>query len=215
MSRIWAGADAGATHIFPAFARALDLTDTGPLVLLTGYRTWAAIRRMGAGRLATWLRNRKVRGSAALTLAVVEAVERQHTAVAGEKATAQKVHTMAKEVMALKEKIAEVDRLIQGRSREHELTAGITSLPGIGPLLGAEFVAATNGDMAFFVTPDRLAGFADPASGPRDSGRSSGNPHRPKRYHRGLQRVFCTPALISIRSCAESRRFYDRKGAEG
>ncbi len=95
------------------------------------------------------------------------------------------------------------------------LTAGITSLPGIGPLLGAEFVAATNGGMAFFATPDRLAGFADPASGPRGSGRSRGNPHRPKRYHRGLQRVFCTPALISIRSCAESRRFYDRKGAEG
>ncbi|CAM5624546.1 hypothetical protein GCM10010253_38880 [Streptomyces badius] len=76
-------------------------------------------------------------------------------------------------------------------------------------------MAATNGDMAFFATPDRPAGFADPASGPRDSGRSSGNPHRPKRYHRGLQRVFCTSALISIRSCAESRRLYDRKRAEG
>ena len=155
------------TGIFPALERALDLTNTGPLVLLTGYQTPAAIRRMGAGRLATWLRNRKVRSSAALARAVVEAAERQHTAVAGEKATARMVHTLATEVMALNEKIAEVDRLIEDRFREHELAEVITSLPGIGPLLGAEFVAATNGDMAFFATPDRLAGFAGLAPAPR------------------------------------------------
>ncbi|MEU5300178.1 IS110 family transposase, partial [Streptomyces noursei] len=34
-------------------------------------------------------------------------------------------------------------------------------------------------------------------------------------YHRGLQRVFYTSALISIRSDPNSRRFYDRKRAEG
>lgn len=50
---------------------------------------------------------------------------------------------------------------------------------------------------------------------PRDSDCVSGNLHRPKRYHRGLQRVFYTSAIISIRNCAESRRFYDRKRAEG
>ncbi|MEU1274009.1 IS110 family transposase, partial [Streptomyces sp. NPDC005799] len=32
---------------------------------------------------------------------------------------------------------------------------------------------------------------------------------------RGLQRVFYTSALISIRSCDDSRRFYERKRAEG
>jgi len=201
--------------IFPALERTLDLTNTGPLILLTGYQTPAAIRRMGISRLETWLRNRKVRGSAALARAVVEAAERQHTAVAGETVTAQMVHTLATEVMSLNEKIAEVDKFIAARFREHELAEVITSLPGIGPLLGAEFVAATNGDMAFFATPDRLAAFAGLAPAPRDSGRVSGNLHRPKRYHRGLQRVFYTSALISIRNCAESRRFYDRKRAEG
>ncbi len=50
---------------------------------------------------------------------------------------------------------------------------------------------------------------------PRDSGNVSGNLHRPRRYHRGLQRVFYTSALISIRSCDASRRFYERKRAEG
>jgi hypothetical protein len=46
--------------IFPGLERALDLTNTGPLTLLTGYQTPAALRRLGAKRLETWLRNRKV-----------------------------------------------------------------------------------------------------------------------------------------------------------
>lgn len=51
------------TGIFPGLERELDLGNVGPLVLLTGYQTPAAIRRAGARRLATWLRNRKVRGA--------------------------------------------------------------------------------------------------------------------------------------------------------
>lgn len=47
------------------------------------------------------------------------------------------------------------------------------------------------------------------------TGSVSGNLHRPRRYHRGLQRVFYTSALISIRNCHASRHFYERKRAEG
>jgi transposase len=203
------------TGIFPALERALDLTNVGPLMLLTGYQTPAAVRRMGARRLEAWLRNRKVRGAAALANAAVEAAGHQHTTVVGEKATAQIVCTLARDVMALNERIVEADHAIERRFREHELAPVLTSLPGIGALLGAEFLAATRGDMAFFATSDRLAGFTGLAPAPRDSGRVTGNLHRPKRYHRGLQRVFYTSALISIRTCNESRRFYDRKRAEG
>jgi transposase len=87
--------------------------------------------------------------------------------------------------------------------------------PGLGVILGAEFLAATGGDMSFFGTPDRLAGFGGVAPVPRDSGKISGNLRRPQRYNRRLQRVFYTSAMFSIRYCEESRRFYDRKRAEG
>lgn len=203
------------TGIFPALERALDVTNNGPLILLTGYQTPASIRRIGSSRLETWLRNRKVRGAAALAQAAVAAAERQHTTVPAEKATAQMVRILAEEVMVLNSKVAEIDKLIEDRFRRHELAEVICSLPGIGALLGAEFLAATGGDMDFFATPDRLAAFAGLAPAPRDSGRIHGNLHRPQRYHRGLQRVFYTSALISIRCCAESRVFYDRKRAEG
>ncbi|MCY0930592.1 transposase, partial [Streptomyces sp. H27-H1] len=132
-----------------------------------------------------------------------------------EKATAQVIHTLAKEVMGLNEQIAEIDKLIAARFRDHELAEVIASMPGIGPLLGAEFLAATAGDMSRYGSSDRLASFAGVAPVPRDSGNVSGNLHRPRRYHRGLQRVFYTSALISIRNCDESRRYYERKRAEG
>ncbi|MFE7243794.1 IS110 family transposase [Streptomyces sp. NPDC057580] len=203
------------TGIFPALERCLDLGNIGPLVLLTGYQTPAALRRTGRKRLETWLRNRQVRSPEALATAVLEAAERQHTAVPGEKITAQVIHTLAKEVMGLNEQITEIDKLIAARFREHELAEVISSMPGIGPLLGAEFLAATAGDMSRYGTADRLASLAGVAPVPRDSGNVSGNLHRPRRYHRGLQRVFYTSALISIRSCDASRRFYERKRAEG
>ncbi|MEH0573601.1 IS110 family transposase [Streptomyces sp. B21-108] len=203
------------TEIFPGLERELDLGNVGPLVLLTGYQTPATIRRAGRRRLATWLRNRKVRSADELAARAVQAAEAQRTSVPGEDMTAHVVHSLAREVMALNEKIAETDNLIEGRFRRHRNAEVIASMPGIGSLLGAEFLAATGGDMDAFASADRLAAFAGVSPTPRDSGKISGNLHRPTRYSRRLQRVFYTSALISIRCCEESRRFYDRKRAEG
>lgn len=201
--------------IFLALERALDLTNTGPLTLLTGYQTPAAIRRLGIKRLETWLRNRKVLRADQLAETAVQPAERQHTSLPGEKLTAQMVHTLANEVMVLNRQVTELDKLIEARFRDHQTFEVITSIPGLGVILGAEFLAATGGDMTVFGTPDRFAGFGGVAPVPRDSGKISGNLRRPQRYNRRLQRVFYTSALFSIRRCEESRRFYDRKRAEG
>lgn len=50
----------------------------------------------------------------------------------------------------------------------------IESMPGFGPLLGAEFLAAVGGDFAVFVTADRLAAVSGLAPVARDSGRVRG-----------------------------------------
>ncbi|QTE01445.1 IS110 family transposase [Streptomyces cyanogenus] len=203
------------TGIFPGLERALDVTNTGPLTLLAGYQTPGAICRIGSKRLVTWLRNRHVLRADRLAEIAVEAAERQHTSLPGEKLTAQLVHTLAAEVMALNQRIAELDKAIEERFRDHATFEVITSMPGLGIILGAEFLAATGGDMSLFGTADRLAGFGGVAPVPRDSGKVSGNLRRPQRYNRRLQRVFYIAALFSIRHCPESRRFYDRKRAEG
>jgi transposase len=204
------------TSIFPALERALpDLTQAGPLILLTGYQTPAAIRAAGAAGLQSWLAGRKARNAGKLAALATAAAAPQHAVLPGEQLTATMIAAIAQEVMDLNEQIKHAGKLIEDRFHRHELAAVIESLPGIGALLGAEFLAATGGDMAFFGTPDRLAGSAGLAPAPRDSGRIRGNLHRPRQYHRGLNRVFYYSAMISLTCCPESRRFYDRKRAEG
>ncbi|NEA69066.1 IS110 family transposase [Streptomyces sp. SID12488] len=202
-------------EIFPALERALELTNRGPVMLLTGYQTPAAIRRAGASRIEMWLKNRKVRGAAALAKTAVEAAQAQQTALPGEKLAATMVVRLAKGVMALDEEIAELDALIEAKFREHPHAEVIRSLPGMGAKLGAEFLAATGGDMDAFGSPDRLAGFAGLAPRPRDSGRVSGNLRRPRRYHRGLLRTMYLSAMVSLQCCPVSKAFYDRKRSEG
>ncbi|MGW0425404.1 IS110 family transposase [Streptomyces sp. NPDC003015] len=202
-------------EIFPALERSLDLVNKGPVMLLTGFQTPAAIRRAGAKRIESWLKNRKVRGSAALAKTAVEAAQAQQTALPGETLAAAMVARLAKGVMALDEEIAELDALIEAKFREHPHAEVIRSLPGMGPKLGAEFIAATGGDMNAFGSADRLAGFAGLAPRPRDSGRVSGNLRRPRRYHRGLLRSMYLSAMVSITTCPASKAFYQRKRSEG
>ncbi|MEY9997397.1 transposase [Streptomyces sp. V4I8] len=173
------------------------------------------MRRIGKSRLATWLKNRKVRNSAVVAATAVEAAEAQHTAVPGERLAAAVVAKLAREVMALDEEIAETDALIEGRFREHPYAEAILSMPGLGPVLGAELIAHTGGDMSVFGSADRLAGVAGLAPVPKDSGRVSGNMRRPRRYCRRLLRVFYMSAMVAARSCPVSRAFYERKRAEG
>ncbi|GAA4055025.1 hypothetical protein GCM10022233_28270 [Streptomyces shaanxiensis] len=50
---------------------------------------------------------------------------------------------------------------------------------------------------------------------PRDSGRRTGNMHRPKRYSRRLRRVFYLSAQTSIIGDGPNREYYLRKRSEG
>ncbi len=203
-------------EFFPALERAFDLnTSKGSLILLTGYQTPAALRRIGQARLASWMSNRKVRNASSVAATAIETAHAQHTQVPGEKTAAAMVHTLARAVMILDEEIARIDALIEARFREHEHAEVITSMPGIGTLLGAEFIGCIGGDLAAFGTSGRLAGVAGLAPVPRDSGRISRNMRRPHRYHRRLLRVFYLSAHVAARCCPTSRAFYSRKRNEG
>jgi transposase len=74
---------------------------------------------------------------------------------------------LAGEVMGLDEQIAEISALIEARFREDPLAAVIVNLRGVGPVLGAQLVAANGGDMAAFGSAHRLAAFAGLAPAPR------------------------------------------------
>ena len=125
------------------------------------------------------------------------------------------VARLAKEVMTLDTEIGDTETMIEDRFRRHRHAEIILSMPGFGVTLGAEFLAATGGDMSAFDSVDRLAGVSGLAPVPRDSGRISGNLKRPRRYDRRLLRACYLSAQIAIRTDPASRTYYDRKRAEG
>lgn len=203
------------TGIFPALEGNLDFANQGPLVLISGFQTAEAIRAVGAQQLERWLRSRKVRRADKLAAAAVEAADSQQTRIVGEQLEGALIARLAATVLELDKELAEIDTLISERFRSHRQAELITSMVGIGDLLGAEFLAAAGDTMTAFASADHLAGYAGLAPAPRDSGKRTGNLHRPRRYNRQLQRVFYTSAQISIQHSPASKAFYDRKRAEG
>jgi transposase len=145
----------------------------------------------------------------------IEAADAQHTTVPGQQIAAAMVARLAKEVMALDTEIGDTETMIEDRFRRHRHAEIILSMPGFGVALGAEFLAATGGDMSAFDSVDRLAGVSGLAPVPRDSGRISGNLKRPRRYDRRLLRACYLSAQIAIRTDSASRTYYDRKRSEG
>lgn len=201
---------------FPALERAFDYSKSkAALILLTGYQTPDGLRRAGAARLVAWLRNRKARNADTVAATAIAAANAQHTTVPGQQLAAAVVARLAKEVMALDTEIAGTDAMLEERFRRHRHAEIILSLPGFGVILGAEFLAATGGDMSAFDSVDRLAGVSGLAPVPRDSGRISGNLKRPRRYDRRLLRACYLAAHIAIRTDTASRTYYDRKRSEG
>jgi transposase len=116
-------------EIFPALERSLDLTNKGPVMLLTGHQTPAAIRRTDTRRIETWLKNRQVKGAAALARTAVEAAQDQHTALPGEQLAAAMVVRLATGVMALDDEITELDALIETRFPQQPESRGCRARP--------------------------------------------------------------------------------------
>jgi transposase len=201
---------------FPALERAFDYSRSkAALLLLTRYRTPDGIRRSGEARIQAWLKKQGARSSAAVATAAVEAAKSQHTIVPAQHMGERIVAALAQEVMTLDRELAELNALISEKVSEHRHTEILLSMPGFGPVLSAEFLGATGGDLTIFQTADRFAGVAGLAPAPRDSGRISGNHHRPHRYDRRLLRVFYLSSLSALKSCPVSRTYYDRKRTEG
>ncbi|MEU5486094.1 IS110 family transposase [Streptomyces mirabilis] len=203
------------TGIFPALERAFDYSShKGALVLLTRYQAPAVIRRRGRVRLAAWLANRGVRGADAVAATALEAAQSQQTALPNETVGAQIVADLATQVLALEDRLKRIDQQIREIFRSHPQAEIIESLPGMGPILGAEFIVAA-GDLSAYADAGHLASAAGLVPVPRDSGRRTGNLHRPKRYSRRLRRVFYLSAQASIMREGPNRDFYLKKRGEG
>jgi hypothetical protein len=109
--------DGNFLSLFPALERALDLNGKGPLTLLTHYQTPAQLRRAGHKRVvATYLRNRGVKGSANVARKALSAAESQSVILPAQEEVASRiVAELAEEVLAFKERIGSIDEEIGQR----------------------------------------------------------------------------------------------------
>ena len=204
------------TSIFPALERSFDYSARSPLILLTGFQAPDSIRCAGEAGLIAYLHEHGAwaKGIPAMAAAALEAAKSQTVRLPGEAATALLIARLATQLLELDRQIKDTGKLIARRFRAHPQAEIIESLPGFGPVLGAEFIVATGGNLAAFTTPGRLASYAGLVPVPQDSGRVTSNLRRPRRYSRRLRRVFYMAALSSIRTSGPSRTFYDRKRSE-
>ncbi|MFI7608670.1 transposase [Micromonospora sp. NPDC049366] len=81
-----------------------------------------------------------------------------------------------------------IEETVAGIVAEHALGEIVTSLPGIGTTLAAEFLAHA-GTLTTYPSAAALAAHAGLAPISRDSGRRQGHQVRPHRYHRSTPGV--------------------------
>ena len=201
--------------LFPALERALDLNRRGPLTLLTHYQSPARLRRAGQKRVAAYLRNRRVKGFNSVAHKALTAARSQSVTLPAENLAASCiVAELAAEILTLKDRIEGIDEELGQRFLARPEAPILASLPGMGTLLGAEFLVAV-GNLSAFESADRLAAYAGLVPAANDSGKRVGNDRRMRGGNKVLKRVLYQSAFASLRASPESRAFYDRKRAEG
>lgn len=204
--------------IFPGLEQAFDYSTRSALILLTGFQTPTGLRTAGTEGVAAYLREHGAwaPGIPGMAAKACAAAGQQTIVLPTEAATAPLIARLAAQLLDLDREIKDLDATIGNRFAQHPDARRIISVDGFGPILGAQLLADTGGNLqTMFGKPGRLAAYAGLAPVPRDSGRVRGNLHRPQRYHRGLRRVFYLAALSAIRRDNLSRAFYQRKRAEG
>jgi transposase len=203
------------TSVFPSLERTFDYSShKGALVLLTGYATPDRIRRIGQTRLTGWLRSRNVRGAADVAARAITAAKAQTVVLPGQDLTASIITELANAILALDDRLKALDAQIEVTFAEHPQAAIIQSMPGFGPFLGASLLVGAN-DLRAFPSAGHLAAAAGLVPVPNDSGRRTGNLHRPLRYSRPLRQVFYLSAQTSMMRAGPNRDYYLKKRAQG
>ena len=199
--------------VFPGLEAALDLTKKGPLLAVSRVARPAAARRLGESRLTRWLQARGVYGAKKLAGRIVAAAKAQRHELPAAETKAALVAEIASEVLRTKERIAALDARLAELVEADPQGKVVMSLPGMGIIMTAEFLAEAD-DLSRFGSPDRFAAAAGIAPVLRSSGSVSYR-RRAKRGNRVLKRVFYQSAHCAVLCHKRSRNFYRRKRSEG
>jgi transposase len=140
------------TSIFPALERALDYGTRTAAFVVSEYQTPGKIHEAGRDEIVDHIRA-CVPSLAKSRLAkfadrVIAAADAQTLRLPGEERIARIVAQLAGELIRIDGQLKALDSEIVELFHELPQAGIIESLPGMGPILGAEFVTATGGDLS-------------------------------------------------------------------
>jgi transposase len=156
--------------VFPALEAALpDFAEKGALLTAAKVALPSDVRRLGKSRLARWLKARGSRRSEALAEKALLAAETQRRELPASEVKAALVSEIAWEILRTKDRIADLEKRLEELVEADRNGEIVGSLPGMGLILTAEFLAEV-GDIGRYGSPDRFAAAAGIAPVLRASG---------------------------------------------
>ncbi len=119
--------------------------------------------------------------------------------------------TMLDEIQSLTEKADELEKRISSLLKEFDST--ITSVPGIGPILGA-CILSEIGDVTRFRSADKLTAYIGVDPSVNQSGEYiSDHAHMSKRGSPYLRRAVWMASIVAVQRDPMFRAYYDKKAA--
>lgn len=121
--------------------------------------------------------------------------------------------TMLDEIQSLTEKADGLEKKISNLLKDFDST--ITSIPGIGPILGA-CILSEIGDVTRFRSADKLAAYIGVDPSISQSGEyTSDHAHMSKRGSPYLRRAVWMASVVAVQRDPMFRAYYDKKAAQG
>lgn len=201
--------------ISPALERAVGskLGHAGVRDLLVKFATPSALAAAGKARIANTVKKRSPRMADKVTAAVLDALEAQTVTLPAEATVGRVIVELAGELDRVHRRRDTLAAEIEEAFLAHPFGPVLVSMPGIGPRTGARILAEI-GDGSRFANGSKLASYAGLAPVTRQSGTSIRGESKSRRGNHRLKNAMFLAAFASLHS-PDSRRFYDRKRAEG
>lgn len=145
------------SQVFPALEATLpEIAEKGALLTMAKVALPSDARKLGKARLARWLKARGSRRSKALAEKALVAAKAQRHELPVAEVKAALASEIAWEILRTKERIADLEKRLAELVEADRNGEIVGSLPGMGLILTAEFLAEVD-DIARYGSPDRFA----------------------------------------------------------